>query len=375
MMTHSTEPEDDQNDPPKAGDTGDEPNRAKSVAVKESTGVSVQPALLEEAVAQLRKLSELRQLELNRQEKAITDMRETAARQARQNRMMFNMSGALICILSLLVAFSVQALKSEQEDTSQEVRSMATRMGTTTSMIRQVAKKQAAETDALKVGLTGSFSAAATEMSGKLDSSVGSMSSKLDATAEEVARNVDKNISGLNDKLSATSSDISAKLDTSVDSMRKERDVVQQEVKKALDAHRDHIVEREVALNNQALEVEAQAEKTRKERMKIIGDAITRLSTMADSLKTPEERDAEKKLAEEKKAIEEKKAAADKKAADDKKAKGGEEDKDPEKQALKKGDEPPPDSKDKAPEESADAVPQETKADAEKAAPVPAKVD
>jgi hypothetical protein len=287
----------------------------KEVTVVKDGDVTVQPALLEEAVTQLKKLSEMRQQELVRQDNAIAEMQATVQSQARQNRTLFNSIGALICILVLLVLFSVQLLKSDQESTTNEVKSVVTRLSTTANMIRQVSKKQSDQTEALKTGLSDSFSDATTSMNAKLDDSVSQIDksmTKLDGTVGKVTESVEASVAEIESTLQATtgelvtkmdarSSDMTKTLNSSVDAMRGERDIVKAEVQKAMNAHREHIVERELALSKKAENVAKQEEQTRKDRIKIIDDAIHRLSSMANTLKTPE--DLAKEDAEAKKTI------------------------------------------------------------------------
>ena len=304
--------------------------KKKDVTVVKDGDVTVQPALLEEAVTQLKKLSEMRQQELVRQDNAIAEMQATVQTQARQNRTLLNSIGALICILILLVSYSIQALKSEQESTTKEVHSVVTRLSTTANMIRQVSVKQSDQTE---TGLSDSFSDATTSMNAKLDDSVSQIDksmTKLDGTVGKVTESVEASVAEIESTLQATtgelvtkmdarSSDMTKTLNSSVDAMRGERDIVKAEVQKAMNAHREHIVERELALSKKAENVAKQEEQTRKDRIKIIDDAIHRLSSMANTLKTPE--DLAKEDAEAKKAIAD--AVKKAKAEEAKKAKVG----------------------------------------------------
>ncbi|MDE0838756.1 MAG: hypothetical protein OSB41_06830 [Kiritimatiellae bacterium] len=283
----------------------------KDVTVVKDGHVTVQPALLEEAVTQLKKLSEMRQQELVRQDNAIAEMQATVQSQARQNRTLFNSIGALICILILLVSFSIQALKSEQESTTKEVQSVVTRLSTTANMIRQVSVKQSDQTAALKSDLSDSFSDATSSINAKLNDSVSQVDksmSKLDGTVGKVSKAVEVSVAKIESTLQATTGDLVTKMDarssdmtktlnSSVDAMRGERDIVKAEVQKAMNAHREHIVERELALSKQAANVAKQEEQTRKERIRIIDEAIQRLSSMANTLKTPEDLAKEKAAA------------------------------------------------------------------------------
>ncbi len=251
----------------------------------EPSGVTTQPALLEEAVSQLKKLSDLRQQELVRQEQFITEMQSTVRDQARQNRLLFNIIGAMISILILLVAYSVQSLKTEQENTAQEVSNVNSRLGTTATLIRQVSKQQAKGVRELGDGLSARLVESASQVSSKLDASVASIGSSVGS--------IEGSLETVSSKLDDSVANISQSVETSFGAVREERDQVKNEVERVLNAHRDHIVEKEFALEKRAEDLLAQEEQTRQERLRIIGDAIDRLSSMADTLKTDEELAAE----------------------------------------------------------------------------------
>ena len=191
----------------------------------------------QEALVQLKKLSALREQELERQERLINQMQDVVGRHSRTNKTLLG-----ICLITLVL------------------------VGVLSFSLMKLGTGQSATTKGLN-----------------------KVSENVDAAVDLMRRRSDEEIR----KIGALQSSVSTKLVDSVDAMRRERDEIKDEVRSAIDAHDLNMRNREVALKDEEKRIAKEAEITRKNRLKIVGDAIDRLSQMAHELEADDEESGE----------------------------------------------------------------------------------
>ena len=213
-----------------AGSTGEEPTAQEAVAVVDPAPVSAvaSPGLLEEAVVQIQKLAELREQEVRRQERLITQMQEVVERHSRTNRALLCIAAFTLLLVTLLT-IGIMKIGADQADRAHQ-------MGAATYEIRRTVaaiKNASGRIDNLQLGLT-------------------------------------------------------TKLDNTVDAMRRERDEIKAEVRTVLDNHNENMITRELALKEEEARLVTETARVKQERITIIGDAITRLEAVAGELSSTE---------------------------------------------------------------------------------------
>jgi len=215
-----------ENDSTDAPDSVDE----KAVTVVEPSEVTKgsSTGILQEALVQLKKLSALREQELERQERLINQMQDVVGRHSRTNKALFG-----ICLITLVL------------------------VGVLSFALIKMGTGQSAATKGLN-----------------------NVAQNVDAAADLMRRQSDEEIR----KIDALQSSVSTKLVDSVDAMRRERDEIKDEVRSAIDAHDLNMRNREISLQDEEERIAKEAEVARQDRLKIIGDAIDRLSRMANEL-------------------------------------------------------------------------------------------
>lgn len=218
------------------------PAQDAEVTLIQPTAVSgTTPArLLEDAVVQLRKLGELREQEAKRNELLIAEMRDHVRRHARLSRTMLWLGASAVLLLAVL-GIGVNKLRQDQNRTERSV--LAT----------------AATVD----GLKGTVSDASTEAAARLG---------------EVAAALGQNSAKLGD----VEAGLGNKVEVSLQAVRDERDAVRDTVRQSMDGHTRDMVDREMQLRDEKLRVAQEAERAREERVRVIQDAIAKLSAMAE---------------------------------------------------------------------------------------------
>ncbi len=195
--------------------------------------------LLEDAVAQLRKLSELREQEIKRNELLIAEMREHVRRSAGLGRT-FRWLGLAAVALLIVLGLGVNHLRKDQNRTETEVRNAADKIERLNQDLVVTAERSAARLDDVTVSLT--------EASGKLG---------------------------------AVESGIAAKVDDSLLAVRQERDAVRHEVRQTLDGQHQELLARELVLRDEAERLTHEAERVHEERTRILQEAIAKLNAIA----------------------------------------------------------------------------------------------
>jgi len=221
------EPADSATEEPKAEEVKNEGSASEdAITVVEPAPVSVgsPSGLLEEAVVQIQKLAELREQEVRRQERLITQMQDVVARHTRTNRTLLWIAGFTLLLVAVLAIGTIK-MGAGQMDSAEEISAATQEIKHTVSAIHQASDK----IDNLQIGLT-------------------------------------------------------TKLDNTVDAMRRERDEVKDEVRTVLDDHNANLVSRELALKGEEERLVKETERVKKERLVIIGDAINRLEAVAGEL-------------------------------------------------------------------------------------------
>jgi hypothetical protein len=214
------------NEPAEAPDAVDE----KAVTVVEPSEVTKgsSTGILQEALVQLKKLSALREQELERQEQLINQMQAVVGRHSRTNKALL-----AICLVTLVfvgvLSFALIKMSSGQSDATQGLNDVTANVDAALDLMRQQSNEELRKIDALQ-------------------------------------------------------SSVSTKLVDSVDAMRRERDEIKTEVRTAIDAHDLNMRNREVALKDEEERIAKDAEVARQDRLKIISDAIDRLSKIANEL-------------------------------------------------------------------------------------------
>lgn len=196
--------------------------------------------LEDEALAQLRKLGDLREQELQRHELAMAEMRENARRHLRNQRILLALGLLLLGGVGAM-AVLLRDLRRDQAATRDELTRTATAMAGLSTSVREGTAQQAQRLD----GVTA---------------------------AVEVNRQ----------KLEAYSGAIASKVDDSVMALRQERDAITGTLKLALEDQNRKLVEREITVRANEQRVQAESERTQKERQRIIQETIQKLSAITD---------------------------------------------------------------------------------------------
>lgn len=226
--------------PPPAAPVG-----ADAVTVLEPSAVQAMPParILEEAVAQLRKLSEMREQEIKRSEALMAEVREHVQRHASVSRRLTILS-AVVLVLVLSLALGVHRLRKEQSRTQTNMQEAATKIDRLNSTVLDSSMQQGTRFD----GITTSL--------------------------EETTK-----------KLGEVQSGVAATVDNSLQAVRQEREAVRTEVRLTLDNQNRQIVEREVALRDEEARILLEAERARVERARILRETIDKLTALSGEAK------------------------------------------------------------------------------------------
>lgn len=184
--------------------------------------------ILQEALVQLKKLSALREQELERQERLINQMQDVVGRHSRTNKTLLG-----ICLITLVL------------------------VGVLSYALIKLGFDQTNATDGLN-----------------------DVATKVDKAAESMRQQSEEEIRKINELQSG----VSTRLNKSVNQMRRERDEVTAAVQTAINRHNVDMRNREVNLREEEERIAEDAEMARQDRLRIIGEAIERLSTMASEL-------------------------------------------------------------------------------------------
>jgi len=229
----------DEDSRPGAEDTPEEEPVAKAekaeadsaIAVVEPSPVATPGApsgILEEALVQLKKLGDLREQEVLRQERLVTQMQDVVSRHSRMNRILLWVCGITLALL-LLLAIGFSRFGASQRRAGKNIDGVVSQVDKTAAMMRRASTTQSEKLNSLQTGLA-------------------------------------------------------TQLDNTVAAMRHERDEVRAEVREVLDDQNRNLVRRELELRDEEDRIAAEAELARQERLRIIGEAIDRLSRMAGEL-------------------------------------------------------------------------------------------
>ena len=245
-----------------------QPENENAPETAESSVAKVEPAevspgsptgILEEALTQLKRMSEQRAQAIQRQELMVAEVRKAVDRQARTNRTILFVA-VLILVLTAVGAITLWRVRTSQGTTGTQLEALAQKADGTETLVRQAATQQTRKLDEVQSGLGD-----------RLNDVRG----------------------GLVDRMDEVEDGLTAQLSVSAAALREERDAVQEEVREVLTERTEDIVSREMSLKDEAERIKRDAELARQERLKIIDEAIQRLSAMAASLEAPEGAEAE----------------------------------------------------------------------------------
>lgn len=236
--------------------TGTEEETTAEVVKPEGGRVEVSGDLLNEAVSQLRKLTEIRQREAERQERAIAQMHKAIKRQGILSRYVI-----LTCTLAVLVAVGVAYLIAEQgkkvDNTASSLLAVETSMKDSAATISEAASQQAAGLDSVRGEV-----AATREETARMTESIGQELQASRSAQETVVRTVEEQLNAV----------------------RGERDQIREELRNALDEKTAEIASREIALVEEREAIAEATERSKEEQKVLIQQTIERLAAMAASL-------------------------------------------------------------------------------------------
>lgn len=229
---------------------------AAEVVKPEGGRVEVSADLLNEAVSQLRKLTEIRQREAERQERAIAQMHKAIKRQGILSRYVI-----LTCTLAVLVAVGVAYLIAEQgkkvDTAASSLSAVETSMKDSAAALSEAADQQAAGLDNVRGEV-----AATREETARLTQSISQELQANRSAQETVARTFEEQLTAV----------------------RGERDQIREEVRNVLDEKTAEIASREMALVEEREAIAEATERSKEEQKVLIQQTIERLAAMAATL-------------------------------------------------------------------------------------------
>lgn len=242
----------------------DEVENTAEVMKSPETRVEVSADLLNEAVTQLRKLTELRQREAERQERAIAQMQKAIKRQGLLSRYVI-----LTCTLAVLIGIGLAYLISENsrkaDVAAESLLIVDDRLADAAKVITRETKRQASGLDDVRTEVV-----ATRENQVKLSSAI---SEELQASRD-------------------VQSTVIQKVEEQLTAVREERDQIRGEVRTVLEEKTREITTKEMALASEREAIVEATKKSKEEQKALILQTIERLTAMSASL-TPEEQETE----------------------------------------------------------------------------------
>ncbi|HMP73650.1 MAG TPA: hypothetical protein PKE55_10345 [Kiritimatiellia bacterium] len=260
----------DQNTPP--SDTPETPETTPEVVPSTSSNKPVQVSgeLLQEAVVQLRRLTELRQKETERHERAMAQMNASIRKQTMLNRLLL-FASALVVLVVFGLAFMIKGITNTQEKTAQALSGVDQRLSEAASTVARETEKTVLAMEGVRKDVEG------------VREDVELVRRDFTSSTEQqvlMAREVEARLREAN----TTQEGVIARIDTQLDAVRAERDAIREEVFSAIDSRSREFIERELAIQAERERIASEREEAKEYRAQVIADAISRLNAFTADL-------------------------------------------------------------------------------------------
>jgi hypothetical protein len=234
-----------------------------SSEVVPSTGgrVEVSADVLNEAVTQLRKLTELRQRETERQERAIAQMNTAIKRQGVLSRYVI-FTSALVVLISIGLAYLMRQSAQVEQATQGTLEQVDTRLSETAQVVAQEGQRTASSLDAVRTEVL---------------------------TARDEQTRLTADIKQQLQSSQQAQASVVQKVDEQLDAVRAERDTVRDEVRSVLEEKTELFTQKEIALREERESIKEAKKKSKEEQKELIQQTIDRLNAMTTALLTDEE--------------------------------------------------------------------------------------
>ncbi|MCB1069678.1 MAG: hypothetical protein KDL31_04935 [Kiritimatiellae bacterium] len=254
------------------------PETSAEVVKSSGNNVEVSGEMLQEAVVQLRRLTELRQKEAERQERAISQMNATIRKNAMLNRLVL-FASALVVLVVFGLAFMIKTVNVKQEAAASAIQGVESTLSATAATVSKSAEQQIAALSTVKTELTQ----AKDEQIQIVKGMQAELASTRDGVSEKIETTRDEIIDGLQASRQVQT-EVAQKIDSQLEAVRSERDAVREEVFNAIDTRSREFTERELALIAEKEHIEELKKLAAQERRDAINEAIARLKAMNEAL-------------------------------------------------------------------------------------------
>lgn len=250
-------------------DTNENPvqeNNAELVK-SEPKNVEVSADLLNEAVTQLRKLTELRQRESERQERAMTLMQKQIKRQGLLSRYVILMS-SLAVLIGIGLAYLVSDAARKADVTAESLLLVDGRLADASKVVADATEQQAAGLNEVRSEVVATRETTA----------------NLSREITEAQASLGKNITEELQATRETQAGVIQKVEEQLGAVREERDQVRGEVRNLLEEKTAEFVSKEMQLVAEREAIVEATKKSKEEQRALIQQTIERLSAMSASL-------------------------------------------------------------------------------------------
>lgn len=240
------------------------PEQPAEIVPSSNKKVEVSADVLNEAVMQLRKLTELRQRESERQERAIAQMHTALKRQGILSRYVI-VCCLIVVVIAAGLAYLMRQSARHELVTSANLTLVDQRLAETSQTIAEETQKQVSTLDSVR--------------------------SEVMTTREEQARLTQ----GVEQELMATRQSHSAviqKVEEQLGAVRAERDEVRGEVRTVLEEKTRQLTDKEIELRAEREAIKEAKIRSKEEQKALIQQTIERLNAMTDSLAVDETAEA-----------------------------------------------------------------------------------
>jgi len=232
------------------------PNEPTEIVKPSGNKVAVSADLLNEAVSQLRKLTEIRQRESERQERAIAQMHQAIKRQGMLSRYVIFTSLLVVIIAGALAYMMRNSVRNEQV-TVEKLAVVDERLAQATQTIAEESQRQASTIDNVRNEVLGA----------REEQSRSSLSIEQELQATR-----------------ASQATVIQKVEEQLGAVRQERDEVRGEVRSVLEEKTRQFTEREIQLRAERDAIAEAKKRSREEQKELIQQTIARLNAMTVTL-------------------------------------------------------------------------------------------
>ncbi|HMP88978.1 MAG TPA: hypothetical protein PJ991_02190 [Kiritimatiellia bacterium] len=237
------------------------PEEPTEIVKAPTNKVEVSADLLNEAVTQLRKLTELRQRESERQERAIAQMHSAIKRQGILSRYVI-FTSLLVVIIAAGLAYMMRKSVQNEQVTVEKLSVVDERLAATAQTIAEETQRQVSTLDSVRTEVL--------------------------STRDEQSRTA-KAIEQELQSTRASQAAVVQKVEEQLGAVRQERDEVRGEVRSVLEEKTRQFTEREIQLRAEREAIAEAKRRSREEQKELIQQTIERLSAMTATLDDPAE--------------------------------------------------------------------------------------